>query len=113
MWEVAQPHYLGEELEAAGYHRLRRNDRSEDGDNKRWVKHSRRYGVEERVTESLSSRILADIGSLPDISKQEARVGETDPGELNGPSRSRGLVGEELIRPYSVIPSAKRTQVGK
>jgi len=72
----------------------------------------RRYGVEERVTESLSSRILADIGSLPDISKQEARVGETDPGELNGPSRSRGLVGEEL-RAYSVIPSAKCTQVGK
>lgn len=89
MRKVAQSHNLREKLKAACYHCLRSHYCRQDCNDERWVEHSRRYRVEKGVRICSLCDILADIGGLPNICKEEAWVGEADPRELNCPIRTQ------------------------
>lgn len=68
MWEVAHPHDLREELEAARDHCLGGNNRRQYCYYERWVKHSRGYSIEERVRVCSFCGVMANVGSLPNVS---------------------------------------------
>jgi hypothetical protein len=85
MREITQPHNLRKQLEAARYHRLGCNDSRQDSNNERWIERSWGYRVEEGIRVCSLCGVLADIGSLPNICKEEAWVGEGEPRELNRP----------------------------
>lgn len=95
VWRVGHPHDLRQELEYAGDHGLACHNCGHDCDDHAEVEAARRDSVEEWVRVRRLGLISGNECGLTDVGKDEAGVGEAEPGKLYGPLSESSKVGEE------------------